>query len=99
MEECREDLREYLKAHPEPIASPDLLKAVMALSVSQKKAQSSYEYGDSSGLITTRREAYMSVLWSMRANGEVWTRNRTLLQCWHEHVPEDDRSNWWEGID
>lgn len=80
LEECREDLRAYLKAHPKPIATPDLLKAVMQQAEAERRRMSTLDYG-AAYVYVTRREAYCAVLWSMRANGEVLTRNGDWLQC------------------
>ena len=88
---AHEHMVEYLKAHPQPLSTPNLLNALLAQGKQMGLPSSSAEFGEVPPYCMTRREAYTCVLWSLRAERLLLTEAGTYKQLWHEFVPESER--------
>lgn len=97
--EVRAEVIEYLKANPKPIKTPELLRVLKAQAEKDGKAFSSFDFGANQCTFITRHEAYSAIIWSLRASGLIFTKYRTWEVCWHEYIPENERDQWWLGMD
>lgn len=97
--EVRDEVIAYLKANPKPIKTPELLRVLKTQAEKDGKPYSSFDYGAGPHTFVSRHEAYSAIFWSLRASGLIYTKYRTWEMCWHEHVPKNERDQWWMGMD